>query len=118
MHAVGEIARRYGLKLHVDGARIFNAAIALGVKARDLVAEAEGLVDVYGISLDPKIVRTHIVYFDVTGSGTTSQVLAERLSKNGGQLLPIGSHQMRAVTSYQITSDDIECALGVFHKVL
>lgn len=190
MHAVGEIARRYGLKLHVDGARIFNAAIALGVEARDLVAEAdsvifclskglaapvgsvvcgthdfitearrarkvlgggmrqagvlaaagivsltkmlgrladdhanarrlaEGLVDVYGISIDPELVRTNIVYFDVNGSGTTSQVLAERLSKNGVQLLPTGPHQIRAVTSYQVTLDDIQYALGVFHKVL
>jgi len=28
---VGAIARRHGLKLHIDGARIFNAAVALGV---------------------------------------------------------------------------------------
>jgi len=43
MHAVGELARRYGLKIHVDGARIFNAAAALGIEARDLAAEADSI---------------------------------------------------------------------------
>jgi threonine aldolase len=43
MHSVAELTRRYGLKLHVDGARLFNAAIALGVDARALVAEADSV---------------------------------------------------------------------------
>ena len=43
MHSVAELARRYGLKLHVDGARLFNAAKALGVDAGDLVAEADSV---------------------------------------------------------------------------
>jgi threonine aldolase len=43
MKAVGEIARRYGLKIHVDGARFFNAAVALGVNPKDLAAEADSV---------------------------------------------------------------------------
>jgi threonine aldolase len=43
MKSVGEVARRHGLKIHVDGARIFNAAIALGVDVRDLAAEADSV---------------------------------------------------------------------------
>jgi len=43
MQAVGEIARRYNLKIHVDGARIFNAAVALGAKPKDLAAEADSV---------------------------------------------------------------------------
>jgi threonine aldolase len=43
MKAVGEIARRHGLKIHVDGARIFNAAAALNVDASDLAAEADSV---------------------------------------------------------------------------
>jgi threonine aldolase len=43
MQAVGEIARRQKLKIHVDGARIFNAAIALNVDPKDLVAEADSV---------------------------------------------------------------------------
>jgi len=43
MHSVNQIARRYGLKVHIDGARLFNAAVALGVEARNLVAEADSV---------------------------------------------------------------------------
>ena len=43
MNSVAELARRYGVKLHVDGARLFNGATALGVDARDLVAEADSV---------------------------------------------------------------------------
>jgi threonine aldolase len=43
MKAVGEIARRHKLKIHVDGARIFNAAVALGVEPKDLTAEADSV---------------------------------------------------------------------------
>ena len=32
----GELVRSKGVKLHLDGARVFNAAAALGVKAKDL----------------------------------------------------------------------------------
>lgn len=43
MHSVGKMARRFGLKIHVDGARLFNAAVALGVEARELVVEADSV---------------------------------------------------------------------------
>ncbi|MGD8521465.1 MAG: low-specificity L-threonine aldolase [Desulfobacterales bacterium] len=43
MKAVGEIARRHGLKIHVDGARIFNAAVALNIEASDLTVEADSV---------------------------------------------------------------------------
>lgn len=35
--AVVAVARKHGLKVHVDGARLFNAAVALGVDAATLV---------------------------------------------------------------------------------
>jgi threonine aldolase len=41
--AVGKLARRYGLKLHIDGARIFNAAIALDQPPAKLVAPADSV---------------------------------------------------------------------------
>ena len=39
--AVAALARDRGLALHIDGARLFNAAAALGVAPRALVAEAD-----------------------------------------------------------------------------
>ena len=39
--AVADLAHRRGLRVHLDGARIFNAAVALGVDARDLCAPVD-----------------------------------------------------------------------------
>ncbi|XP_024446677.1 low-specificity L-threonine aldolase 1 isoform X1 [Populus trichocarpa] len=38
---VGELAKKHGLKLHMDGARIFNASIALGVPVHRLLQAAD-----------------------------------------------------------------------------
>jgi threonine aldolase len=42
-NAAAAVAHRNGLRLHIDGARIFNAAIALGVSAADLVKDADSV---------------------------------------------------------------------------
>ncbi|GKV12504.1 hypothetical protein SLEP1_g23637 [Rubroshorea leprosula] len=41
---VGELAKKHGLKLHIDGARIFNAATALGVDVKLLVQAADSVL--------------------------------------------------------------------------
>ena len=41
--AVGELAHARGLKLHIDGARMFNAAVALGVDPARMVAAADSI---------------------------------------------------------------------------
>jgi threonine aldolase len=43
MKDVGEMAHRNGVMVHVDGARIFNAAVSLGVDASELVSEADSV---------------------------------------------------------------------------
>jgi threonine aldolase len=43
MDSVGEAAKSAGLKVHVDGARLFNAAVALGVPAARLVQPADSV---------------------------------------------------------------------------
>ena len=40
---VGETAHAHGLRLHLDGARIFNAAVALNVPAADLAGPADSV---------------------------------------------------------------------------
>ena len=40
---VAGIAHEKDLKLHIDGARIFNAAVALGVSAKELIASADSM---------------------------------------------------------------------------
>jgi threonine aldolase len=41
--AAADVAHRHGVPLHVDGARFFNAAIALGVLPRELAAPADSV---------------------------------------------------------------------------
>jgi threonine aldolase len=41
---VGELARRNNLALHIDGARIFNSAVAQNVDVKDLVAPADSVM--------------------------------------------------------------------------
>ncbi|MBE0408898.1 MAG: low-specificity L-threonine aldolase [Anaerolineales bacterium] len=43
MQSVNKLVNEHGLGLHLDGARIFNAAIALGVKPLDLVNTADSV---------------------------------------------------------------------------
>jgi threonine aldolase len=42
-HAVGELVHARGLKLHLDGARIFNAAAALKIPAKQLAEPADSV---------------------------------------------------------------------------
>lgn len=41
--ALAELAHRHGIAVHLDGARIFNAAIALGVEAKELTADVDSV---------------------------------------------------------------------------
>jgi threonine aldolase len=43
MQAVSDIARRHKLKVHVDGARFFNAAVALSTDPKDLATAADSV---------------------------------------------------------------------------
>ena len=43
MNQAGELAQRHGLRVHVDGARIFNAAVALGVDVSELTRDADSV---------------------------------------------------------------------------
>ena len=190
MRSVKDLADKYKLKIHVDGARLFNAAVALRVDARDLVADAdsvsfclskglaapvgsvicstadfivkarrarkiigggmrqagvlaacgivaltemidrlaedhanarklaEGLADIPGLSIDPAMIKTNIVYFETTLEDLFEDELVRRLDKEGIKIAAMGPRLLRAVTYYQITGEDIEFALHAFSKIL
>lgn len=44
MKALAEAARELGLPVHLDGARLFNAAVALGVDVRELTGPADSVM--------------------------------------------------------------------------
>jgi len=41
LRAVAEVAHQHGMQVHMDGARVLNAAVALGVPAKDVVADCD-----------------------------------------------------------------------------
>jgi len=43
MQAMARVARRWGFPVHLDGARVFNAAVALGVPVADLVRPVDSV---------------------------------------------------------------------------
>jgi threonine aldolase len=190
MRSVKDLVDKYKLKIHVDGARIFNAAVALRVDARDLVADAdsvsfclskglaapvgsvicgttdfiakarrarkvigggmrqagvlaaagivalsemidrlaedhtnarklaEGLAEIPGLSIDPAMIKTNIVYFETTREDLFEDALVKRLDKEGVKIAAMGPRLLRAVTYYQITREDIQYALQAFLKIL
>ncbi|VDO45500.1 unnamed protein product [Haemonchus placei] len=44
IRSVRELASKHGLNVHIDGARIYNAAIALGVEVRDIAQYADSVM--------------------------------------------------------------------------
>lgn len=44
MAATRDLARRHGLKVHLDGARLFNAAVALGAPATELTQHVDSVM--------------------------------------------------------------------------
>ncbi|MCH7663988.1 MAG: aminotransferase class I/II-fold pyridoxal phosphate-dependent enzyme, partial [Chloroflexi bacterium] len=41
MQEVGALAKEHGLKVHLDGARLFNASVSLGISAKELTAPVD-----------------------------------------------------------------------------
>ena len=185
--AVSETARRHGAELHVDGARLFNAAEALGVPASELVEAADsvsfclskglacpigsilcgseefiaearkqrkivggemrqtglmaaagivalesmidrlaedhenarrladGLANIRGVGVDPDRVRTNIVFFDTVGLPVDDVVTA--LGDRGVHCFNIDG-RIRMVTHYEISSEDVDTALGAVRQVM
>jgi threonine aldolase len=188
--AVAEIARAQGLKVHTDGARIFNAAVALGVPAtemarhtdtisfclskglsapvgsllcgpREFITEArrqrkmvgggmrqagilaaaglvaletmvdrlaedhanakylaECLADIPGVHLDPALIKTNILFFDIDSNALTAPQLAERLARESVLVQVVNAKRMRAVTHYGIERADVQTAFAAIRRAL
>jgi threonine aldolase len=79
---------------------------------------AEGLAEIPGLSIDPAMIKTNIVYFETTREDLFEDELVRRLDKEGVKISAMGPRLLRAVTYYQITEEDIEFALHAFSKIL
>lgn len=183
-------AHERGIPVHLDGARIFNAAIARGDRVRDITAKfdsamfclskglgapvgsllvgsqkfieqarvyrkalgggmrqagilaaagiialekgpsrlkedhananhlAEGLAQFEGIKIDPSMVQTNILVFDITGTGMNSADFTRRLAEKNILCSGISPEAVRMVTHLDITRADCEQTLDALREML
>jgi threonine aldolase len=79
---------------------------------------ALGLQKFKGVSVDPEHVETNIVILDVANTGMVAPQVAELMKKERIPIHAFGRTQIRLVTHLDVSSEDIEVALGAFKKVL
>lgn len=190
MNDICDHAHALGLPVHLDGARIFNAALALNatvaeiarpfdsvmfclskglgapigsliVGRKDFIKEAvsvrkllgggmrqvgvlaaaglialeqspqaliedhanakrlaEGLAQLRGVRIDPERVQTNIVIFDIAASGLTTMEFSAELKARGVQANGINPREMRMVTHYDVSREDIERTLQTVSEIL
>jgi threonine aldolase len=81
-------------------------------------ALAEGLADLPGLTIDPSTVRTNIVIFDVSGTGSTASEICTRLKDAGVLAIGISETQIRMVTHCDVSRADIDSTLNVLRRLL
>ncbi len=79
---------------------------------------AECLADLPGVRLDPTLVKTNIVFFDLDPVSATASELSERIGREGVLIQVVNAKRMRAVTHYGIERADIEAALAAIRRAL
>lgn len=83
-------------------------------KARRL---AEALAEIPGIGLNPAEVETNILVFDVSGTGTSAPELSAKLKERGVLANAVDLKQMRMVTHYDVSEEEIERALRALQEI-
>lgn len=121
-----ETARRYK-QMHGGGFRQAGMMAAGALYAvdhhRERLADdhanaarlAAGLAETPGCSVDTDSVHTNLVYFTTDRS---AQAVCHDAERNGVRMLPMGAHQVRAVTNLGVDSSDVDKALTVIAAAL
>ncbi len=80
---------------------------------------ARGLAELPGISLDPDLVETNIVIFDVAGTNMSADEFADRmLDDHGVKFSTLGPTTVRGVTHLDVSRQDVELALEAARTLL
>jgi threonine aldolase len=183
-------AHEIGLRMHLDGARIFNAALALGATAaevarpfdsvmfclskglgapvgsmiagaKDFIDEARnwrkllgggmrqvgvlaaagmiaieespkllvedhanakrlatGMSELRGVGVDPERVQTNIVIFDISQTGLATAQFSAELKARGVLANGINPREMRMVTHYDVSREQIEQTIRIAREIL
>jgi threonine aldolase len=83
--------------------------------ARFLAAK---LAEIPGIQIDPKLVETNIVIFDISSTGLSVSDLSACLKMRGVLMNGANSHQMRAVTHFDVTRENCASAVETIAEIL
>ncbi len=109
--ALGEVARRVGLALHMDGARFANAIAALGCAPADVTWRAGVDVLSFGATKNGAMAAEAVVCFDPELAGEI-----ERCRKRGGHLFSKGRYVAAQFLAY--LNDDLWLRLASRANVL
>jgi threonine aldolase len=96
----------YGLRHNVD---------RLADDHRNARRLAEGLAELDGISTDPAVVATNIVFFEVDDAARFNERMTE---EHGVRFSQLGERLLRAVTHLDVSGEGIEHAISAARKVL
>jgi threonine aldolase len=117
-HRLGGAMRQAGIIAAAGVYALGNNVNRLAEDHANAKRLAEGLAGIRGIALDPSLVETNFVIFDVKGTGQTPDQLAERLEKEGVSFSVQGPTLLRAVTHLDVSTNDIGKAITIVRKVL
>jgi threonine aldolase len=109
MEEVCDAAHERGIPVHLDGARIFNAAVALKLPVADVTRKVD--------SVSPEKTKTNIVIFDVSGTGMTSDQFLHRLREQNVIGSTVNDLTVRLLTHMDVTQADCEQAAEIIRKV-
>lgn len=79
---------------------------------------ARELAGVPGIGVDPSMVKTNIVFFDLQAPSLTASELAAHVAAEGVLIGVTGERRMRVVTHYGIEADDVKKALEAIGRAM
>jgi threonine aldolase len=79
-------------------------------------ALAHGLARLPGIELDPAMVQTNIIFFNV--KTMQAKELVQRLDLAGVRMLALGPTSIRAVTNLMVTAEEIPKAVEIVGRVM
>jgi threonine aldolase len=125
------IAARRARKLLGGGMRQAGIVAAAGIVALTSMVErlendhddarrlAQGLSTIKGIVIDPKTVRTNMVYFDLApGAKYDAHQLTAALKDKKVWMLPVSARRIRAVLHYWISPAQVDRAVEVMKEVM
>ena len=78
---------------------------------------AKGLAAIPGIKIDPKKVQTNILVFDVSGTGMTSQQIADQLATHNVKVHAMTPTRIRMVTHCDVDRPGCQRAVAAMEQV-